>query len=187
VNRVLRKSPLYCHPATPAPDIMLAHYFHVTPEGRLTVSYILRADPAILNLPDPVPNPQRRDGLWRTTCFEAFIRMEGEESYRELNFAPSGDWAAYRFTRYREGMAHEEVSEPPALVIEPYESTHVYRYTLAAPWLVDPRRWHVALTAVIEDRAGAISYWSMQHPAGPPDFHHADNYARMLGAPGEQL
>lgn len=167
--------------------MLLGQYFHVTPEGRLTVSYVLTADPGILNLPEPVASPRRRDGLWRTTCFEAFIRMDGEDGYHELNFAPSGDWAAYRFTGYREGMAAEEVSEPPVLTLKIDEFGRVYSYTLAAPWLADPRVWHVALTAVIEDRAGHLSYWSMQHPPGAPDFHHRDCQARRLGAPGERL
>ena len=42
--------------------------------------------------------PTRADELWKTTCFEAFLRPLGEERYREWNFAPSSQWAAYDFT-----------------------------------------------------------------------------------------
>ena len=42
--------------------------------------------------------------LWHHTCFEAFVREEGVAPYSEFNFAPSTQWAAYSFTRYREGM-----------------------------------------------------------------------------------
>src|SRR3954464_8994411 len=48
--------------------------------------------------------PTRADELWRTTCFEAFLRPLGEENYREWNFAPSGQWATYEFSGYRENM-----------------------------------------------------------------------------------
>src|SRR5687767_9605876 len=41
--------------------------------------------------------PWRADELWLTTCFEAFLRPAGTPSYREWNFAPSGNWAAYDF------------------------------------------------------------------------------------------
>ena len=34
-----------------------------------------------------------------------FIRPEDGEGYYEFNFSPSGEWAAYRFSGYREGMA----------------------------------------------------------------------------------
>src|SRR5688500_14038037 len=53
--------------------------------------------------------PWRADELWRTTCFEAFLLETGAESYREWNFAPAGNWAAYDFDSYREGMARAEV------------------------------------------------------------------------------
>ena len=32
--------------------------------------------------------PGRTDELWRTTCFEAFIRPRGGEAYFELNLSP---------------------------------------------------------------------------------------------------
>src|SRR5687768_10522470 len=47
---------------------------------------------------------ERADELWLTTCFEAFLRPHGETAYREWNFAPSTQWAAYEFADYREGM-----------------------------------------------------------------------------------
>lgn len=62
--------------------------------------------------------PGPTDELWRTTCFEAFVRPAGENAYREWNFAPSGDWAAYDFTGYREGMANADVSAPPYVRLE---------------------------------------------------------------------
>ena len=50
------------------------------------------------------PEPGRKNDLWQTTCFEAFLRPSGGEAYREWNFAPSGQWAAYDFSAYRQGM-----------------------------------------------------------------------------------
>ena len=62
--------------------------------------------------------PWRADELWRTTCFEAFLRPVGAEPYREWNFAPSGNWAAYDFSRHREDMARAEVGAPPYIRME---------------------------------------------------------------------
>ena len=49
-----------------------------------------------LRLPLPV-SARRTDGLWQHTCFEAFLKADASDSYYEFNFAPSGEWAAYRF------------------------------------------------------------------------------------------
>ena len=56
----------------------------------------------------------RSDELWRHTCFEAFVRASSGAEYYEFNFAPSTQWAAYRFSSYRSGMCvAAEVGAPP--------------------------------------------------------------------------
>ena len=121
--------------------------------------------------------PGRVDGLWESTCFEAFIQAEGEDSYREWNFAPSGDWAAYDFAGYRDGMA-------AAAVVEPYvriEDNFTW-WSLGATIAVPAERdWRLGLSAVLEEANGATSYWALAHPPGDrPDFHHPDCFAARL-------
>src|SRR3546814_20714844 len=41
------------------------------------------------------------DGLWESTCFEAFLTEEGEPDYTEFNYSPDGRWACYQFDDYR--------------------------------------------------------------------------------------
>src|SRR4029450_11259927 len=56
-----------------------------------------------------LPNPEKRgraDGLWKTTCAEAFVGLS-RGAYLEFNFSPSGKWAAYRFEGPRKGMRDE--------------------------------------------------------------------------------
>ena len=65
------------------------------------LSYTLTGDINALVLPAK-SEPGRADDLWQTTCFELFLRGEGA-AYREYNFSPSGEWAAYAFDSYREG------------------------------------------------------------------------------------
>jgi hypothetical protein len=38
----------------------------------------------------------------------------------------------------------------------------------------------LALSAVVEEHDGTLSYWALKHPPGRPDFHHADGYALDL-------
>jgi hypothetical protein len=41
----------------------------------------------------------------------------------------------------------------------------------------------VALSAVVEERDGTLSYWARRHPPGRPDFHHAEAFADRLEPP----
>jgi len=112
--------------------------------------------------------PGRSDELWRTTCFEAFLRQPGGTNYREWNFAPSGDWAAYDFTCYREGMANAEVVSPPYVRMEDNFTWWALGATIAVDAQVD---WQLALSAVLEEKDGNKSYWALAHPPEKPDFH----------------
>ena len=131
--------------------------------------------------------PQRRDGLWRHTCFEAFIRPGGGEGYYEFNLGGSGDWAAYSFSGYRTGMEPERHVGAPevdaslrARPFEPAVDMLLELDRLHALPLYEP--WHVGVSAVIEDRKGRLSYWALAHPPGKPDFHHPDCFTLTLPA-----
>ena len=121
--------------------------------------------------------PWRADELWRTTCFEAFLRAQGATSYREWNFAPSGNWAAYDFTAPREGMDRAEVSAPPYIRME----DNFTWWTVGATIAVDAAsQWELGLSAVLEEQDGAKSYWALAHGDGPPDFHNPDCFIARL-------
>jgi hypothetical protein len=121
----------------------------------------------------PRETATRTDGLWRHTCFEAFVCPAPGEAYYEFNFAPSTQWAVYRFDDYRRGMrAAAEIRAPRIEVEQALE-----RFALHATLQLDalpPGRWGLGLAAVIEDASGRLSYWALAHPPGRPDFHRAD-------------
>ena len=110
----------------------------------------------------------RRDELWRTTCFEAFLREEGQQAYAEWNFAPSLDWAAYAFSAPRAGMAEAEVDADPYIRVEDNLTWWALGATIAIP---ADATFDVGLSAVIEEKDGNRSYWALAHPEGPLDFH----------------
>lgn len=133
-------------------------------------------DGSSLVMPDVVV-PKRADKLWRTTCFELFLRFDDEEHYIELNFSPSECWAAYAFSGYREGMTVLPVEAP--IITRIIGGVEVNCFPGALPH----GNLAMALTAVIEEEGGRKSYWSLAHPPGPPDFHHAACFAARLPAP----
>jgi hypothetical protein len=66
------------------------------PNGILALTFVLQGDLASLRI--PAQRPCRRvDELWRHSCFEAFLMAGDGPGYREYNFSPSGEWAAYAF------------------------------------------------------------------------------------------
>jgi len=146
-----------------------------TPDG-LRLTLLLSGDTGAITLPPPAA-PARRDNLWQHTCFEAFIRYP-DGTYREFNFAPSSEWAAYSFTAYRAGMAPLDVA-PPSIQLRLRPGALRLDIEIAAPDL--PPQCHLNLAAVIEEKSGHKSYWALAHPPhGPPDFHHPDCFVLEL-------
>jgi hypothetical protein len=144
--------------------------------GALRLRFRATGDGRRLVLAPPAA-PERKDELWRTTCFEAFAKPEGgEEGYIEFNFAPSGAWAAYRFSRYREEMASFEIA-PPKIELTAGEAALELSAALEIA-LSGPLR--LALCAVIEEQGGRKSYWALAHPPGRPDFHHPAGFACQI-------
>lgn len=122
--------------------------------------------------------PERTDELWTTTCFEAFLKSAGSDSYREWNFAPSGNWAAYDFTGYRDGMSKPAIAPPPYIRMEDNFTWWALGATIAAN---SATPWQLGLSAVLEEKDGTKSYWAIAHPGGDkPDFHHSDCFAAKL-------
>lgn len=144
--------------------------------GRLALRYTVIGAIGDLLLPAVGP-PARADGLWRHTCFEAFLRPSAGEAYREFNFAPSTSWAAYVFDGYRSGMRNADIEAPiiEALLLEKYQLNVLVAIPGEGPW-------RLGLSAVIEEPSGAKSWWALAHPPGPPDFHHEDCFALRLPA-----
>ena len=151
----------------------------------LACDYALHADMSRVRLAPP-GSGERREGLWRHTCFEAFVSVPGVMGYYEFNFSPGGDWAAYHFEDYRLGMSAAELVEPPTLHVQERAARLELFATVELAGLADlagASHLKLALAAVIEDESGALSYWSLLHPAGKPDFHHPDAFTLELYAP----
>lgn len=152
----------------------------------LEVHFRLVADLQQLRLPPPRQG-QRLDALWRHTCFEVFARARDEASYVEVNLAPSGDWAAYRFSAYRERLRPVAPLTAPALECTTTATTLDLRASLSLDELRagTQRRGttilDVALAAVIEERNGGLSYWALIHPdPRRPDFHHPESFVHEI-------
>ena len=126
-----------------------------------------------LILPDARP-ADRTDGLWKQTCFEAFVRLSGNH-YIELNFSPSSQWAAYRFEDYRRDMRDE-----PAEVEIWLDAGETWLALEAAVRCRSLKAGSsLGLSAVIKER-DSTSFWALGHPDGAPDFHDRACFRAVL-------
>jgi hypothetical protein len=145
----------------------------------LLLSYFVTGKISDLRIP-PVVTPAPTDELWRHTCFEAFVGTSADAPYCEFNFAPSTQWAAYRFSSYRSGMRVATEIAAPRIEVQSSPQCYTLHASLALDWLSSGARWRLGLSAVIEETSGRRSYWALAHPPGKADFHHSDCFAHEL-------
>ena len=174
---------LTCHPDTDNPavrGIEVQVCWHQ--EGPLALTYMLTGNCTQLQIPPSRPLA-RADDLWRHTCFEAFISIQGDLAYQEWNFSPSGEWAVYRFRSYRDHLPLRDDEPAPALRVHQAKQHLDLDARICLPHRLTVQPLQLALSAVIEDDRGKLSYWALTHPPGKPDFHHPDAFTLEITPP----
>ncbi|UOF01633.1 DOMON-like domain-containing protein [Bdellovibrio reynosensis] len=121
--------------------------------------------------PDPAIIESRQDELWKTTCLETFLGSgpQANDSYTEVNCSPNGNWNAYSFSSYREGM-----SPSPDITVRLKEKSTQGQNGFFKIELLSTKAIAascVGLTAVIEFTTGEKAYWALRHPKSTADFH----------------
>lgn len=179
---------LRCHPATRTTAVRAIRALARRSESALEAKFRLAGDLAQISVP---PSGPVRIGneLWRHTCFEAFIGLQGRTSYHEYNLSPSGEWAVYAFREYRDGgVLHDESMRPQIAVRSTPDSLELD----AAIRLDRLSREHphasllIGLSAVVETNHG-LSYWALLHSGEKADFHRADSFALLLKPLGRDV
>lgn len=148
-----------------------AELFQISPE-HLLLEFHFSGDLQKVVWPQDEGSFQRRDGLWQHTCLEAFFSFGATEQapYVEINCSPNGNWNAYSFSSYRQGMApcqnitvrlkHRESEAQDARFQIEISSTEPLQIA------------QLGLTAVVEFQSGEKSYWALSHPGPQADFHN---------------
>lgn len=166
----LARRALRCHPLSPCDVVHEVTVELAFERDVLVVAYRIVGELARLRVPTEPLDPER---LWAHTCCELFVAPEGGEGYVEHNVSPNGQTRRFDFSAYRQrvsssaGIAATTTREPDALVV-------VARVPLTTTVA------RLAVTTVVEDEHGTLSYWALRHPEGRPDFHHRDGFALCL-------
>lgn len=181
----LRPHPDCAEGLQPGSDRVLVRMWREDDHSVVVEFNIERAEPAQLLLP-AAQRPSAADGLWQHSCCEVFLALPGETAYREYNFSPSGQWAAYAFRAERERSEFTPDAVPASSF-----ARHAQGFTLRAlipPELLPPdhagQALQVGLATVLERRDQRLEYWAAHHPAPRPDFHHRASFCLLLPAPG---
>lgn len=158
------------------------------PGGRLALHFRLSGPLQMLQIPPLSGTPERRDGLWQSTCFEAFLGQPGQASYWELNLAPSGDWNLYAFQGYRAGMQPERRLQQLPFQLDGQWLGRRNRLDLVlsldlAALMPAEAPLELSATAVLEHRfehqSLGCSYWAWQHTGPEADFHRRDSFQAL--------
>jgi hypothetical protein len=183
---VAERASLLAHPDAPGESVWsIGVEAELTAGVSLVCRYSLHGDMAHVRVP-AIGAGRRSDGLWKHTCFEAFVAIDDVPGYFEFNFSPALDWAAYRFDYYRAGMAAATLAQAPGLQVRRTGGALDLSATLhfaGVAALARARVLRVALAAVVEEDAGRCSYWALRHAPGNPDFHHPDGFVLELRIP----
>jgi len=131
----------------------------------------------------PSISPARKDDLWKTTCFEIFLRGDTGNIYWEYNLSPSLNWAAYAFSGYREGR----IDEPSVKHIEISTQSKPDRFTLTCTIPLPPplfdQNLRIGLSTVVQDNHGNIYYYALKQTGQHPDFHADENFSIRVTNP----
>jgi hypothetical protein len=119
---------------------------------------------------------ERADELWRTTCFEAFWGVPGQETYYELNLSPAKQkWNCYRFAGYREPQPPKTSEDFELIGVEC--GSDFLKASVQAK--IPLPKLEMNLCAVIRTPSG-ISYFSWNHVDQKADFHARSCFRYLL-------
>lgn len=145
-------------------------------DGRIMLRW--RVDGGAALVIPPGRAPSRTDDLWKTTCFEMFLD-DGGGRYREYNFSPSGEWAAWTFAGYRSRSGDHDPVAVPEISVDTGRSVLTVTVFLGSGELAEAS--HAAFSAVLDEGQGRLSYWALRHGGEKPDFHDPTCFVLPLG------
>lgn len=139
-------------------------------------------------IPAPAKEARFHDLLWQSTCFEVFLQEGSQTAYEEWNFSPSGDWANFRFSEYRQRTMENIPSHPPQDLKFSHDE-HQIILEAKIPKKESGAHTHApnfryGLTAILHLHSGMKQYWAMTHLSDQANFHLA---ASFLGKSRGQL
>jgi len=111
---------------------------------------------------------ERKDELWRVSCFELFLATEEDEAYYEFNFSPTLAWNSYRLEYYR--AEPKKIDEVELIEFEVKRTQE----TLLVEIVLDVQRVKFNsynLATILLNNQEEREFWSLKAKGDTPDFH----------------
>lgn len=149
---------------------------------RIQVRFNLGGEIHLLSYPELKSDVARADELWKTTCFEVFMKLVDQAAYWEYNLSPSGDWNVYRFQAYRQQQQRE--ASITHIDIDVKKSDHKLQTLTASlplPPVLRDQPLCLGVSSVVEDKQGHKHFYALNHVAAKPDFHDHKSFTIVTG------
>ena len=154
-------------------------------QGLLDVRFALHTSADTVVRPKACGQPERRDELWTSSCFETFFAEPGQERYWEINLASNGHWNVYRLDRYRQGLQAEPQVLGLTYSVHQSATDLQLHFSLNMQTLIpECSSLELSLTAVLEHPQHGCSYWALDHAGPEADFHRRDSFRPVLRSQG---
>jgi len=149
--------------------------------NQFAIHYMLEGDLKEIAIAFPSNTPSRKHELWKETCFEFFLGIKNSQQYWEFNLSPSGHWNVYRLDGYRQGMQKETAFENLPINIQNQADSLTLALKVDLDKIISvEQEIEVAITTVIKDRDGKVTYWALTHRGTEADFHLRDSFIIKL-------
>ena len=160
-----------------SPQITISGAVH-RKKSIFTVSYAVAGNIEEIFFPSPTANPTRKDGLWRTTCFEFFLAVTDSPQYWEFNLSPSGEWNVYVIDAYRQVNMREEtrIQRLEFNFKKEAECFSLESEVDLSPIIAEESLIKAGITSVIQANNRKESYWALTHPYIEADFHLRNSF-----------
>ncbi|MEA5602806.1 DOMON-like domain-containing protein [Nostoc sp. UHCC 0252] len=149
--------------------------------NKLAIRYLLEGDLKEIAIVPPSKTPSRKHELWEDTCFEFFLSIKDSAQYWEFNLSPAGHWNVYRLDGYRQGMQEETAFEKLPFNVQNQTDVLTLALDIDLDKIISVEQLiEVAITTVIKDREGEVTYWALTHKGAEADFHLRDSFIVKL-------
>ncbi len=144
---------------------------------QLTINYQLVGDLQAIVIAQTSDTPERQHELWQNTCFEFFLGVQNSPRYWEFNLSPAGHWNIYRFDNYRQGMQEETAFNMLPFIVEHQLDSLMLSLNVDLNKIVSSEQLlDVAITTVIKQKDGNVTYWALVHQGEEADFHIRESF-----------
>jgi hypothetical protein len=145
--------------------------------NKFAIRYMLESDLKEIVIPPPSKTPLRKHELWQDICFEFFLGIKDSAQYWEFNLSPAGHWNVYRFDGYRQGMQEETAFTILPFNVQNQANGLILVLDIDLDKIISAEQAiEVAITTVIKDKDGEITYWALTHRGAEADFHLRDSF-----------